>query len=177
MLNRGKLLAAPPGTWSRPPERAADGLPAALCSWKRSPNPARAPCDTSEPRGVCTALPAITRAWLSPSTGASSAALPPSLVSTFGWEKSSPGAPLQGEEGVRVETQCHSPPGGRGDGRHSPTAEGHEGSCIAFVPPRHQHQAEEGDSPFVVSHVTPGLAEIWVLLPCRAARCSQQGNI
>lgn len=77
VLDGGKLLAAPPGTWSRPPGRAADGLPAALRSWKRSPNPARAPCDTSEHRGVCTALPAITRAWLSPSTGASSAALPP----------------------------------------------------------------------------------------------------
>lgn len=32
-------------------------------------------------------------------------------------------------------------------------------------------------SPFAVSHITAGLAEIWALFPCRAARCSQQGNV
>lgn len=78
-----------------------------------------------------------------------------------------------------METQCHSPPEGtrgRQTQPHGWGARGHKGGT-AFVPPRHQHRVEGGDSPFTVSHVTAGLAESWALFPCRAARCSQQGNI
>lgn len=154
VLDRGKMLPAPPGTWSRPPGRAADGHPAALCSWKQSPKPAPAPRDTGEHRGVCTGLAAITRL----------SRAPPSPVSTFGWEKSPPGAPLQGEEGVQVETQRHIPPGGPGDGRHSPTAGGHKGQCYSLGATLAPAPGKGGDSPFAVSHVTPGLAEIVISL-------------
>lgn len=180
VLDRGKMLAAPPGTWSRPSGHAADGLPAPLCSSKQTPKASPAPGDTSEHRGVCTGLAAIARAWLSPSTGDSSAGLPPASS-----------APLAGKKhhlrGLlsRVRRGCkwkHSATSLLGDrGRQTAPRLGGTRAAgktwhslsgsLASAP------GKGARSPSALSHLTPGLAEIWALFPCRAARCSQHRSV
>lgn len=144
VLDRGKMLAAPPGTWSRPPGRAADGLPAALCSWKQSPKLAPAPCDTSEHRGVCTALAAITRARLSPSTR--SAGLPPAPSAPLAGKNHLRGLLSRARRGcARGITMPHPSWGTRGP-QTQPRGRGAQGQLAecapALVPPWHQHQAK-----------------------------------
>lgn len=100
VLDRGKMLAAPPGTWSRPPGHAADGLPAPLRSWSSPQAPLRLPVTPASTE-------VSAQVWLSPSPGGSSAGLPPASSAPSAGKKHH----LRAEEGVRGETQCHVPPG------------------------------------------------------------------
>lgn len=74
-----------------------------------------------------------------------------------------------------METQCHILPGGQGTAATAPRLGGQmwDSLCATLA----SAPGKGGPSLFAVPHVTAALAEIWGLFSCRAARCSQQGDI